>query len=497
MSKVEVPGPGLLADEKPVVLDKSEQTNLTAEIRRASRREWDVVVIGGGNAGLVAAITAAEYGKQVLILEAATPEMRAGNTRHTRNIRCAHGDAHDGAEGAYPADELLADLQSLGRGPANPGIAALTVSESKSVLKWMEQHGVRWQAPLRGTLALSRTNRFFLGGGKALANVYYAAAAHAGVTVVYGARVCDFEPDGNDFQPLVAGMNGELIRLRTTATIAASGGFEANLGWMMKYWGVGANNYIIRGTPYNNGAVLARLLDLGAATCGDPRGFHAVAVDARSPKFDGGIATRIDCIPFGIVVNRDSQRFADEGLDLWPKRYASWGGLIARQPDQVAYALIDSQIIGKFIPTLYPLIQGSTIAELGTFLGLDPRALAATVGAFNDHVRAESELDLTRLDRVSTVGLDPAKSNWVRRLNRPPFYGLPLRTGITFTYMGVTVNERAQVLDTSGAPLANLFAAGEIMSGNVLTDGYLAGFGLTIGSVFGRIAGREAARVAA
>jgi tricarballylate dehydrogenase len=397
----------------------------------------------------------------------------------------------------YSADELLADLRSVGSGPANPVIAALTVAESQSALTWMEEHGVRWQSALRGTVGLSRTNRFFLGGGKALANIYYTAAAKAGVTVVYRARVCDFETDGNRIQPLIRGVDGELIRVRTKATIAASGGFEANFAWLRKYWGDAANNYIVRGTPHNDGTVLARLLEMGAATCGDPQGFHAVAVDARSPKFDGGIATRLDCIPFGIVVNRDSKRFADEGLDLWPKRYASWGGMIARQPGQIAYAIIDSQVVGKFIPTLYPPIQAATVGDLASLLGLDPSRLESTVTEFNDHIRSQSDLDLSRLDGVSTAGLDVGKSNWARKLDKPPFFGLPLRTGITFTYMGVTVNERAQVLTASGKPLGNLYAAGEIMAGNILTDGYLAGFGLTIGTVFGRIAGREASRVAA
>ena len=467
-----------------------------AAIRGAAGREWDVIVVGGGNAGLVAAITATEQGRKVLLLESAPRRLRAGNTRHTRNIRCAHDEPDPYAPGEYSADELLGDLQSVGNGPANPRLAALTVTESRSMLKWMEGHGIRWQAPLRGTLGLTRTNHFFLGGGKALANVYYAVAERIGVTVLYEARVCDFDFDGRSFQPIVRGEGEELIRIRSRATVLSSGGFEANPGWLKRYWGEAVDSYVVRGTPHNDGIVLARLIGLGAATCGDPQGFHAVAVDARSPKSDGGIATRIDCIPFGIVVNRNAKRFADEGLDLWPKRYASWGRLIGGQPDQIAYAIIDSQAIAKFIPPLYPPFKSESISGLATSLGIEARALEATVAEFNAHVESQSALDCGRLDRMATVGLEPAKSNWARRLDRPPFFGLPLRVGITFTFMGIAVNERAQVLDSGGQPLPNLFAAGEIMSGNILTSGYLAGFGMTIGSVFGRIAGQEASRIA-
>jgi tricarballylate dehydrogenase len=100
---------------------------------------------------------------------------------------------------------------------------------------------------------------------------------------------------------------------------------------------------------------------------------------------------------------------------------------------------------------------------------------------------------MERLDGNCTRGITPPKSNWALPIDRPPFYGLPLRPGITFTYMGVTIDECARVIDQNGKPFQNVFAAGEIMSGNILTRGYLGGFGLTIGSVFGRLAGREAA----
>jgi tricarballylate dehydrogenase len=278
--------------------------------------------------------------------------------------------------------------------------------------------------------------------------------------------------------------------------VLTSGGFEANLAWLKRYWGDAVDNYIIRGTPYNDGRVLAAMLDKGAATAGDPKGFHAVALDARAPKFDGGIATRLDSVPFGIAVNRLGKRFYDEGQDFWPKRYAIWGRLIAEQPDQTAYSIIDSRMLDRFLSSLYRPFEANTIRELAIKLGLDGSEVAATVTEFNRAVRPGGTFDPAALDDCATSGLEPAKSHWAVPIEVPPFYGYPLRPGVTFTYMGLAVDASARVQMADGRVLSNLFAAGEIMSGNVLSSGYLGGFGLTIGTVFGRIAGQEAAQYA-
>ncbi len=462
---------------------------------------YDVIVVGGGNAGLVAALSARHGAERVLLLERAPAWLRGGNSRHTRNTRCAHGEetapyAH--TTGTYPEEELFEDLLQVGGGPsANPDFARKAVHESTTVVPWMTEHGVHWQQPLRGTLHLNRTNIFFLGGGKALVNTYYQTAADMGISVRYETGVVDLLLDGNTVEGVVVeDARGERQTLRARAVVVASGGFEANLGWLKEYWGDAADNYVVRGTPYNDGRVLRLLLDAGAVPIGDPRGFHAVALDARSPKYDGGIATRLDSVPFGIVVNKHGQRFSDEGANVWPKRYASWGGLIAVQPDQIAYSLFDARMLGRFIASLYHPYEAPTVGELGACLGLDPAAVMATVEAFNRAVRPGGTFDPATLDDCRTEGLDPPKSHWAVPLEVPPFYGYPLRPGITFTYRGVAVDESARVQMTSG-PMRNCYAAGEIMSGNILRQGYLAGFGLTIGTVSGRIAGRGAATHAA
>jgi tricarballylate dehydrogenase len=454
---------------------------------------YDVIVVGGGNAALCAAIAARHIVSRVLVLERAPEHMRGGNTRHTRNIRCAHSNSDEYLFGAYSEEELLQDLIGVTGGPANLDLAKFTVRQSSALPQWMSQHGVNWQQPLAGTLHLGRTNRWFLGGGKALLNTYYHTAARMGIDFRYDALVEDLiiEDGKVDAVALRKGDARELVRGR--AFVVATGGYEANIEWLKRYWGGAADNFIIRGTPYNDGVALAALYQKGAKPIGDPKGFHAIAVDARAPKFDGGIVTRLDAIPFGVVVNKLGKRFYDEGEDIWPKRYAIWGGLIAAQPDQLAYCIVDAKTINQFLPPVYKPHQADSLDGLALALTLDPKEFLETIAGYNRGASGNTYLKMEILDNNATRGIAPPKSHWALPIDRPPFYGLPLRPGITFTYMGVAVDEAARVLECNGTPFKNLHAAGEIMSGNILTKGYLGGFGLTIGSVFGELAGRMAA----
>ena len=225
--------------------------------------------------------------------------------------------------------------------------------------------------------------------------------------------------------------------IRARAVVAASGGFEANIEWLRRYWGDAADNYIIRGPRDNDGRVLAALYAHGAARAGEERGFHAVAVDARSPRFDGGIATRLDSIPFGVVVNSAGRRFYDEGEDIWPKRYAIWGRNIAEQPGQIAYSIWDAKVARLFLPPMYAPAQADSISGLAASLGLDGRTVAATVTGFNAAIRPGGTFDPTRLDDCATAGIGPPKSHWAQPIDTPPYYGIAMRPGITFTYLGV------------------------------------------------------------
>jgi tricarballylate dehydrogenase len=452
----------------------------------------DVLVLGGGNAGLNAAIAAARAGRRVVLLESAPQAVRGGNSRHTRDIRYAHDGPDRYVTGSYAEAEFWADLQRVTGNDTNEDLARLTIRRSADIAAWGLANGVRWQLPLRGTLHLARTNVFMLGGGKAMLNAYYAMAQKLGVEVRYDTEACDLIVRNGVFEAAVVERDGRRQTIPANAVVAAAGGFEANLSWLKSYWGDAADHFVVRGTPYNQGRLLAALLDLGARPVASEREFHAVAVDARAPQFDGGIVTRLDSVPFGIVVNRHGQRFYDEGEDFWPKRYAIWGGLIARQPDQIAYSILDAKAVGRFMPSVYPPLAAGSLCELADKLGVDGAAVAATAARYNQATRP-GNYDPSILDGCATEGLDPPKSHWALPLDTPPFWGYPLRPGITFTYHGVRVNERAQVVFGDGRPAPNIFAAGEIMAGNILGKGYLAGFGLTIGTVFGRIAGQQAA----
>jgi tricarballylate dehydrogenase len=454
---------------------------------------FDVSVVGGGDAGLSAAFAARRRVPRVLLLERAPEHMRGGNSRHTRNIRCAHASADRFFSGPYSEQELLEDLIGVTGGPANLELAKFAIRQSSQLPPWMSEHGAAWQQPLAGTLGLGRTNRWFLGGGKTLLNSYYRTAHKMEIGVRYNAFVEDLVIENGRFDAVKLKTDGGQELLRARAVVVAAGGYEANLEWLKRHWGPAADNFIIRGTPYNDGALLAALFEKGAQAIGDPKGFHAIAVDARAPKFDGGIVTRLDAIPFGIVVNKLGRRFYDEGEAIWPKRYAIWGGLIAAQPDQLAYAIVDAKTIGRFLPPMFKPYQADALEELARVIGVDPRALVNTLEEYNRAVRGGIEQHMDAPDGNGTCGIVPPKSNWAIPIDRPPFYGLPLRPGITFTYRGVAVDETGRVLERSGRPLANVYAAGEIMSGNILTKGYLGGLGMMIGSVFGKLAGTMAA----
>ena len=452
----------------------------------------DVLVLGGGNAALCAALSAREAGASVLLLEVAPIEFRGGNSRHTRNLRCMHDAPEDVLIGRYSEDEYWDDLWRVTGGRTDEALARLTIRESARLRPWMRKHGVRFQSSLSGTLHLGHTNAFFLGGGKALVNSYYRAAEALGVRIKYQCEIVGVEIQHDRF---VAALTRDGERIGARVLVAAAGGFESNLDWLREAWGPAAANFIVRGTPYNRGEVLRALLASGAQPVGDPTQCHAVAIDARSPKFDGGIVTRVDCVSLGIVVNRNAQRFYDEGEDFWPTRYAIWGRLVAQQPEQIAYSIIDSKAVGRFMPTVFPGERAQTIEGLADKLRLDRAGLRGTVERFNAAVRPGT-FDHSVLDDCATEGLTPPKTHWAQRIVAPPFFGYPLRPGITFTYLGVKVDQHARIAMKGGDFSPNMFAAGEIMAGNILGQGYVAGIGMTIGTVFGRVAGSEAALAA-
>ncbi len=456
----------------------------------------DVLVIGGGNAALCAALMAREAGASVLLLEAAPRAWRGGNSAHTRNLRCMHDAPQDVLVDAYPEEEYWQDLLKVTGGLTNEHLARLVIRASATCRFWMRQHGVRFQPPLSGALHVARTNAFFMGGGKALVNAYYHSAEEQGVQICYDSPVESIELADGRF--VAAHSRGERIVARSC--VLASGGFESNRVWLREAWGQNergewpADNFLIRGTRFNQGPLLKYMIDAGADVIGDPSQSHCVAIDARAPLYDGGICTRIDCVSLGVVLNRDAQRFYDEGEDFWPKRYAIWGRLVAQQPEQIGYSIIDAKAVGRFMPPVFPGTRADTLPELARKLGLPEAAFVQTIADYNAACRVGT-FDHTRLDDCHTEGLTPPKTHWANPIDTAPFFGYPLRPGITFTYLGLRTDETAAV-HFDGQPSPNLFVAGEMMAGNVLGKGYTAGVGMSIGTAFGRIAGTQAAQAA-
>ena len=457
----------------------------------------DVLVIGGGNAALCAALMAAEAGARVTLLEAAPRAWRGGNSAHTRNLRCMHDAPQDVLVDAYTEEEFWQDLLKVTGGLTNEALARLVIRASSSCRPWMRRHGVHFQPSLSGALHTARTNAFFMGGGKALVNAYFRSAERLGVQVRYEAPVDRIELENGRFVAAWVGQE----RIEARACVLAAGGFESNREWLREAWGQNergewpADQFLIRGTRFNQGTLLRHLLDdHGADRIGDPTQAHMVAIDARAPLYDGGICTRIDCVSLGVVVNREGQRFYDEGEDFWPKRYAIWGRLVAQQPGQVAYSVIDAKAVGRFMPPVFPGVKANTLPELAQAIGLDVPTFMQTVGQYNAACQV-GRFDHTALDDCHTEGLTPAKTHWARPIDTAPFYAYAVRPGVTFTYLGLKTDETAAVR-FGDAPSPNLFVAGEMMAGNVLGKGYTAGVGMSIGTAFGRIAGTGAARAA-
>jgi tricarballylate dehydrogenase len=470
------------------------------------RPELDVLVIGGGNAALCAALMARQAGASVLVLEAAPRAWRAGNSAHTRNLRCMHDSPQDVLMETYGEEEFWQDLLKVTGGLTNEALARLVIRASSNCRPWMRSHGVHFQPSLSGALHTARTNAFFMGGGKALMNAYYRSAADLGIQVRYECLADRLEvKDGRFIAALVdvkqADGSSQRERITAKTCVLAAGGFESNREWLRAAWGQNergewpADNFLIRGTRFNQGVLLRHMLDDHQADAiGDATQAHMVAIDARAPLYDGGICTRIDCVSLGVVVNRTARRFYDEGEDFWPKRYAIWGRLVAQQPGQIAYCIIDAKAVGRFMPPVFPGVKANTLPELAGQLGLDEATFMNTLTTYNAACRV-GNFDHTTLDNCHTDGVLPAKTHWARAIDTAPFYGYALRPGVTFTYLGLKTDPTAAV-HFGGSASPNLFVAGEMMAGNVLGKGYTAGVGMSIGTAFGRIAGTQAAQAA-
>ena len=459
----------------------------------AASQAVDVLVVGGGSAALCAALAARHSGASVRLVEQAPATLRGGDTRHARNFRLMHDRPEWYVPDAYGEDAFFKDLVRVTHGATDEPLARLLIRGSATIAAWLDGNGVRLQNPASGAMPYSKRTAFFLGGGKAMINALYATAAKLGVRIGYDSEVVAVGFDDARGCKADIAHGGSIERVAANTMVLCSGGHQANLDWLRESFGASADGFMIRGTPYVTGSVLRLLLDAGVRPVGDPARCHMVAVDARGPKFDGGIVTRITAIPHGIVVDRDGRRFHDEGEDARKTHYARWGARIADCPGQIAYLIMDAKGLSRALPTALPPIRADTVAALATALGLDPVALQTTIRGFNAAIAVADDVPLIAR---CTTGLTPPKSHAAVALTVPPFAAYPMRPGVTFMHFGVAVDDHMRVVKKDGRPASNVFAAGMIMAANVLGDGYLAGLGVALSTVFGRLAGEEAARQA-
>ena len=485
----------------------------------------EVVVVGGGNAALVAAIAAREAGATVQVLERAPFDLRGGNSRFTAG---AMRTVYQGVEalrvlmpdltedevartdfGSYSKEQFYDDLGRLTQYRTDPDLAERLIESSFDTLRWLRGKGVRF-LPLYGrqSFAVEGRTRFWggltveaWGGGPGLVDSLTEIARKAGVHIRYGARALGLR------RRAVGGFDVQLAdeTLAADAVVLACGGFEANPAWRARYLGPGWDLAKVRGTRFNTGDGIRMAIDVGAASRGNWSGCHAVAWDLNAPEFgdlDVGDGFQKHSYPFGIMVNRAGRRFVDEGADFRNYTYARYGRAVLDQPGQAAWQIFDTQV-GHLLRDEYHIRQATKVqadsiealaAKLAKEDGVDAPALVAEIGRYNAAVDTATPFDPTVKDGRGTQGLAVPKSNWANRLDAPPFAAYGVTCGITFTFGGLAVDAEARVLGEDGAPLPGLFAAGELVGG-LFYFNYPGGSGLTAGAVFGRLAGRNSASV--
>ncbi len=383
-------------------------------------------------AALCAAISARRKGASVLMMEAAPLFQRGGNARHSRNFRVMHEQPERFSPGSYKEEDFTRELERASKNRCDPRLIRLFARKSGELPDWFCRQGLALQEK---DIPWSRKTAFFLGGGRAAINSLYRTAEKIGVRIAYDSPV-------------------ENISLNDSnrSIVLCCGGFQARP----------PADIVNRGTPFATGDILFSLIRRGVQPVGQSEAGHLVAVDARSPEHDGGIVTRIDGMEHGIVVDGNGRRFQDETEFTEPTRYSTWGRRIANLPDKYAVLILDKEGLAKAPLFAVAPIRTNSVQELAAKLGLPESRLVASI---------------LETDRISG----------------PPFFALPIRPGIAFTSLGVRVDESARVVMTDGSAIRNVFAAGMIMSPNILGAGYLAGAGITVSAVFGRIAGEEAA----
>jgi tricarballylate dehydrogenase len=490
------------------------------------RGEWDVVVVGSGNAGMSAAHAAREQGASVLVIDAAPSPWAGGNSFFSAGaFRTTHPglpeverilDVSDTARlartrlDAYTVDAYHGDLARVTGGRNDPDLSRILIEDSWLTMLWLREIGVRFRLMYeRQAYKTADAEQFWGGlaigtvdGGKGLVAMHFDAAARRGVEMAFAHRLTAIEPSGNRVTLKIDDGAGASHTVSARSVIIAAGGFEANREQRAAHLGEEWRAAKVRGTPYNTGGPLDLLLNIGGAPCGEWNGCHATQWDQNAPESGDRDRTNRytkQSYPLGIVVNLAGDRFVDEGEDFRNFTYAKYGRAVLAQPSGLAFQIFDAKTVpllraeeyatdGAYAPSRF---EAPTIERLAAGCGIDPARLRASVEAFNNAVN-DAPFDPSIKDGKATRGIIPPKSNWAQRIDTAPFVAYAVTGAITFTFGGVRIDERANVMDVAGRPIPGVFAAGELVGG-LFYGNYPGGSGLMAGSVFGRRAGLNAA----
>lgn len=489
--------------------------------------EYDVIVVGKGNAALCAALSARESTKRVAVLEAATPDEAGGNSRFAGGVmRFAYSSVEDlktvtdltdeeiqtSDYFTNTTDEFFDDLFRLTNFRTDPQLSEILVTRSLETMQWLRSKGVKFVPNYGRQSSLVDGRRKFFGrmpievsgGGAGLVDFLDRAAQKNEIDIHYETRARELIQEDGRIVGVRANQAGHEVTFRARAVILASGGFEANPEMRASYLGPGWELAKVRGTRFNQGDGLRMALDAGAASYGNWSGCHATGWDLNAPEFgDVNIGDQFQkhSYIFGLLINAKGKRFVDEGLDFHSFTYAKYGGEVLKQPGQFAWQVFDDKVTSllrsEYRIKMITKVTADTLEGLAQKLeGVDPQAFLDTVAAYNASIKTDVTFDHTIKDGRGTEGIDPPKSNWALALDKPPYHAYATTCGITFTFGGLRIDpDNGQVLDVHLRAIPGLYCAGE-MVGGLFYFNYPSGTGLVSGAVFGRIAGRGAAQAA-
>jgi tricarballylate dehydrogenase len=486
---------------------------------------FDVVVVGGGNAGLSAALAARQNGTNVLVLERAPYEKHGGNTLFTGGgFRFAYDSVEvikeivsDLSEselgnldfGSYTENNFLDDIARISQYRSNPDLAELLVRESQAAVRWHRDNGVRFLPKYRTqALEVDGVFKFWGGvslgvaeGGAGLVNALEKACGEAGIDVQYRSRALELVTDKRGVVGVRFEKDRSTEQIDCGAVVLAAGGFQANAEWRTRYMGPGWDLAKVRGSQFNTGDGIRMALDIGATPYGQWSGCHAAGIDLNAPEFGdhsvGGNYFEKHSYPFGIMVNADGERFLDEGADFRNYTYAKYGREILKQPGQMAWQIFDQKVAGllrdEYAVPRITKVTSNTLEDLASNLeGVNAKGFIRTVEAYNNAVMKDRPFNPNVRDGRGTRGLTLDKTNWAQTIDSPPYLAFAVTCGITFTFGGLRIDQEAKVIDDTGDAIPGLYAAGDLVGG-IHYFNYPGGSGLTGGTVFGRRAGAGAA----